>query len=254
LQTNMSDANELNPKRGIVLSDLHVFARRSRAADCLKSLRADLASADVLVLNGDTFDFRWSTLRDRGTTVAAALDWLRALARDLPGCRIHYVLGNHDWLGPFRGQLAALAAAQPRLCCHEHFLRLGPALFLHGDCAHQPMDPDGLRRYRASWEDDPQRGALAGGAYVIADTLGLTRLAHERHFPTPRTVQRIIHYLDRASPGWQSAIRDCYFGHTHLAFSGYRHDGIVFHNTGSAIRGTAFNPLSFETHEEHVAA
>jgi len=63
---------------------------------------------------------------------------------------------------------------------HEHYLRLGPALFLHGDCAHEPMDPDGLRRYRAPWENDRQRGPFATGAYIAADHLGLTRLAHAR--------------------------------------------------------------------------
>ena|ERR1051326_9579416 len=78
-QTVMHGGNGPNLGRGIVLSDLHLFARRSRAADCLQSLRADLASADVVVLNGDRFDFRWRTLRDRRTTVAAAIDGLRTL-------------------------------------------------------------------------------------------------------------------------------------------------------------------------------
>jgi calcineurin-like phosphoesterase family protein len=250
----MRGGNGLNPGHGIVLSDLHLFARRSRAADCLRSLRADLGSANVLVLNGDTFDFRWSTLRDRRTTVAAALDWLRALVNDLPKCRIHYILGNHDYLAAFREELASLAPTLPRLRWHEHFLRLGPALFLHGDCAHEPMDPDGLRRYRAPWEDDPQRGPVASGAYVVADRLGLTRLAHARYFPPSRTVGRIVHYLDSAWPGWQSTIRDCYFGHTHLPFSGFRHNGVAFHNSGSAIRGMAFNPIKFKICEDHAAA
>lgn len=249
----MRGANGLHSGRGIVLSDLHLFARRSRAADCLQSLRADLASADVVVLNGDTFDFRWSTLRDRRTTVAAALDWLCALADDLPKCRIHYVLGNHDCLADFREQLASLASTLPRLRWHEHFLRLGAALFLHGDCAHEPMDADGLRRYRAPWENDPQRGPVATGAYIVADHLGLTRLAHARYLPPGRTVGRIVHYLNRAWPGWQIDIRDCYFGHTHLPFSGHRQDGVVFHNSGSAIRGMAFNPIRFETREDHAA-
>lgn len=249
----MQDGGALHPGHGIVLSDLHLFARRSRATDCLRSLRADLASADVVVLNGDTFDFRWSTLCDHETTVAAAIEWLRALVNDLPKCSIHYILGNHDCLVDFRGRLESLAGALPRLHWHEEFLRLGSALFLHGDCAHELMDSDGLRRYRAIWERDRQRGPVATSAYLVADHLGLTRLAHERQFPPRRTVERIIRYLDSAWPGWQSAIRDCYFGHTHLPLSGFRHDGVVFHNSGSAIRGMAFSPIQFEIREGPAA-
>ena len=51
--------------------------------------------------------------------------------------------------------------------------------------------------------------------------------------------------LDDAMPGWRHTTRDCYFGHTHLPFTGYEHEGIVFHNTGSAIRGMSFRPLFF---------
>src|SRR5262249_53108904 len=159
-------------------------------------------------------DFRWSTLRDRQTTVAAALDWLRALVNDLPKCRVHYVLGNHDYLADFRDQLASVAPGLPRLRWHRHFVRLGSAVFLPGDGVEDPMDPDGLSRYRAPWATDRQRGRVASGVYVVADCLVLTGLAHERRFPRRRTVERIVHFLDRASPGWQSAVRECYFGHT----------------------------------------
>ena len=246
----MLGGNKRNSGYGIVLSDLHLFAWVSRAADRLQSMRADLASADVLVLNGDTFDFRWSTLRDRKTTVAAALDWLRALANDLPQCRIHYVLGNHDYLADFRAQLPPLALELPRLHWHEHFLRLGPALFLHGDCAEEPMDPDGLHRYRAPWANDRQRSLLATCIYFVLDLLGLTRVSHKRRYAPRRAVERVVHYLDRAWPGWQRAIRECYFGHTHQAFSDYRQDGVVFHNSGCALRGQVFNPIRFQVREE----
>jgi UDP-2,3-diacylglucosamine pyrophosphatase LpxH len=46
----------LGTARGVVLSDLHLFAQRSRGVDCVNRLRAELASATILVLNGDIFD------------------------------------------------------------------------------------------------------------------------------------------------------------------------------------------------------
>jgi UDP-2,3-diacylglucosamine hydrolase len=103
-----------------VLSDLHLFARRLVGQDCINSLRAELAAAGVLVLNGDIFDFRWSSVRNFEASVAAALDWLRDLPNDFPRCQIHYVLGIHDRLTRFRERLPALAASLPRLHWHEH--------------------------------------------------------------------------------------------------------------------------------------
>ncbi|MEW6156210.1 MAG: metallophosphoesterase [Verrucomicrobiota bacterium] len=234
---------------GMVLSDLHLFARRSRAADCLESVRADMACADVIVLNGDTFDFRWSTLPDRRTTIAASRDWLRAFVHNLPRCQLHFVLGNHDCLTDFRMELQSLVEELPRLHWHEHWLRLGPALFLHGDCAQRWMDAHELRRYRAVWEKDGQRGRIFSQAYLAADRLGLTRLVHRRQFPQAQTVQRVAHYLDAAWPEWRGSVRDCYFGHTHLAFSGCEHQGVAFHNSGSAIRGLTFRPIRFDITE-----
>ena len=65
--------------RGVVVSDLHLFARRSRGSELLDSLAGQLAEADLLVLNGDTFDFRWIAPRDREQAFAAAVEKLHAL-------------------------------------------------------------------------------------------------------------------------------------------------------------------------------
>jgi len=235
------------PRQGIVVSDLHLFARRSNGEACFHSVRADLASVDLLVLNGDIFDFRWSTLPGHGTTVDAAVTWLQDLAADFPRCEIHYVLGNHDCLALFRDRLPRLCATGSRLHWHEHHLRLGTALFLHGDCTVDRMDLPALQAYRRIWEQDRQRGTVAGAAYLLADRLGLTRWVHDRHFPRDRTVARIVHHLDHTHEGWRKQIRDCYFGHTHRAFADHASEGVNFHNTGSAIRGMEFKPIRFAT-------
>jgi hypothetical protein len=241
----MRTSDRSNALRGLVVSDLHLFARRSEGPACVNALRARLALADVLVLNGDTFDFRWSALPSHEATQAAALAWLRALLNDLPKCQIHFVLGNHDCLATFKEGLTGLAAGERRLKWHEYWLRLGPALFLHGDCANAAMDWRSLKRYREVWAQDRRRGRFTAAAYSCADRLGVTRLVHTWHFPRGAAVQRVAHHLDEACPGWRSEVRDCYFGHTHLPFSSYMHDGITFHNTGSAIRNMGFNPISF---------
>jgi UDP-2,3-diacylglucosamine hydrolase len=177
--------------------------------------------------------------------VDAAATWLQRLVADFPRCEIHYVLGNHDCLTLFRERLQTLCATEPRLHWHEHHLRLGSTLFLHGDCTVGRMDLAALRAYRCAWEQDRQRGRVAGTAYLVADRLGLTRLVHDRHFPRERTVKRLAHHLDHTQAGWREQIRDCYFGHTHLPFSAHQYAGVNFHNTGSAIRSMEFKPIRF---------
>ena len=234
--------------RGLVVSDLHLFARRSPGAERLASLAGQLAEADLLVLNGDTFDFRWIAPRDREEAFAAAVEELSALLQRQPQCEVHFILGNHDCLLGFQRALTGLAANAPRFHWHAWQLRLGSALFLHGDCAEACMDALELQRRRARWEQGQRRGLLASMAYGVADALGVTRCAHECFFPRHQTVQRLAYHLDRACPGWRLETQDCYFGHTHLPFSNHQHEGVAFHNTGSsaAVPGMGFNPLSFE--------
>jgi len=234
------------PSQGLVLSDLHLFATRSDGSALFDSLQPQLTRIQVLVLNGDTFDFRWSQFPDHEATIQAALRWLNDLLGRLPQCDVHFVLGNHDCLSAFTQRLLSLAETHPRFRWHDKWLQLGDSLFLHGDCAQQQMDARGLERYRAGWREDQQRGTLASQIYTCADRLGLTSLAHRWRFPRRRTLERIAYYLDRAYPDWRRETRHCYFGHTHLPFSGTIHQRICFHNTGSAIRGMTFNPRAFE--------
>lgn len=230
------------------MSDLHLFAYRSAGMEYFDALRAQLTSADVLVLNGDIFDFRWSTLPSSEITANRAVEWLQAVRDAYPSCALHYVLGNHDCPAFFRMRLDALAKTLERFQWHEYGVRIGTALFVHGDCTHRTMNPAGLRRFREDWDNDRQHGCgWRTKAYVAADRLGVTRAAHQLGFPRKTTVARVIHYLDHASPAWRSATRDFYFGHTHQPFSNHRHGDIRFHNTGSAIRGMGFNPLAFST-------
>jgi UDP-2,3-diacylglucosamine hydrolase len=231
--------------RGIAVSDLHLFARRSAGDEYLNSLRAELTSANILVLNGDIFDFRWSTLPSIEVTASRAMEWLQALHADYPTCEIHYVLGNHDCPAFFRERLEELAKSLDRFKWHEFGVRIGTALFVHGDCTHRMMDPAALRRFRNDWDNDRRHGRWMTKAYLAVDRLGITRAAHQYYFPRRTTVKRAMHYLDSAKPDWRINTLDCYFGHTHQPFSNYEHGDIRFHNTGSAIRGMGFNPLTF---------
>ena len=125
---------------GVVVSDLHLFARRSDATRCLASIEEDLDQAKVLVLNGDTFDFRWSTMGHHDDTLKSAIAWLENLARKRPHQEIHLVLGNHDCLDAFVAELDALTEKHLRLFWHPVVVQLGKTLFPHGECANGNMN------------------------------------------------------------------------------------------------------------------
>ena len=65
--------------RGLVISDLHLFSPRSEAAELWGRIADDHPDAEILVLNGDIFDFRWSRLPDEESTIASAVEWLDRL-------------------------------------------------------------------------------------------------------------------------------------------------------------------------------
>ncbi len=231
---------------GLVLSDLHLFSIRSSGECHLISIRERLEQADHIVFNGDTFDFRWSQYPTEEQSVAAALDWLRDFVDRHPRSTVHFVIGNHDCLHAFTSRLDDLADNLERFHWHDTVLQLGPNLFTHGDCTHQLMDRHGLNRYREVWKNDRPRHPLLGRAYLVADRLGLTTLAHRGHFTREKTLERLSAFLDDSVPDWRPITRDCYFGHTHLSFHDHVHEGRRYHNTGSAIKGSTFAPKAFE--------
>lgn len=234
------------PPAGLVLSDLHLLSGRSSGEACLRAIRDKLRSAKVIVLNGDTFDFRWSTLHDETASILGALEWLGKFVEENPHADIHFILGNHDCLAAFTSRLDEFASTQPRFHWHGISLNLGENLFVHGDCTHRRMDARGLSNYRREWELDKPRHPGLGHGYRLADRLGITWLFHRIHFPQKRTIGRLLWYLDHTHQGWRETTRNCYFGHTHLPFSGFAEGQVLFHNTGSAIGSSSFSPLFFD--------
>ncbi|MBX3438851.1 MAG: hypothetical protein KF861_15270, partial [Planctomycetaceae bacterium] len=73
--------------RACFVSDLHLFANRSRADRYLEAIERAADAADLCILGGDIFDFRWSTLPSTEATVESAVAWLRALCCCASGTR-----------------------------------------------------------------------------------------------------------------------------------------------------------------------
>lgn len=227
-------------KRGIVVSDLHLLSSRSEGQDRFGILSERLREVDTLVLNGDIFDFRWA-IRPHAESIPLAMDWLAGLRSEYPELEIHFIPGNHDCLPEFTTRVEALRA----ISLHPRRLILGRNLFLHGDAATYRMNDRGFLKFRSPWENDRPRSRWKARFYDFYDAVKLTALTHQIWFRGDAAVRRIAWHLEETAPGWRDEIDHCYFGHTHLPIRDVRNGGVLFHNTGSGIRGMEFSPLEF---------
>jgi len=229
-----------------VVSDLHMFCRRSQWRDVIDMIHKAAAGVDLFVFNGDTFDFKWTMLRSVEETVEQALAFLRELATSCPHTRIHVNLGNHDHVQAFIHALDALTRETPNLTWHPYYLRVGNTMFLHGDVAQRKMRHHQLERYRAGglhrrkqgqWKNRVYDALLEAGAHVT-----VSRLA----FPRRRTARLLAAYLRDIGHGPHDGVEQVCFGHTHVRMSAYEYRGLTFHNGGAPFRGMDFHLIHVE--------
>ncbi|MFH1885350.1 MAG: metallophosphoesterase [Pseudomonadota bacterium] len=233
-------------QNGVVISDLHMFARRSGAHRVLEKLYREMERADIAVLNGDIFDFRWTTLPTVSQTVEEAVGWLTKIARRHPHCQIHFVAGNHDCHRTFLETLHRRCRDVENLHAHEHHLCLADRLFLHGDVMHHARRPDALETYRATWIYPRRKGAHLSLAYDIANNMHLPHVVQRMAFTPERTARRVLVHMASFMPETLRKVNHVYLGHTHQPFTGYVYQGVTFHNTGCAVKRMEFNPLRFQ--------
>ena len=234
------------------ISDLHLFCRRSQADRFRDAIHEAAAASDVFVLNGDIFDFRWSTLVSPEQTVVSAIAWLTELIEAAPHCTFHYVLGNHDHYGIFMDALEVFAEAHANFEWSPYYLRLGTALFVHGDVTIRKMTGADLEQYRAGWLEDANRGPVANAVYDVAFKFGVHKAVHHVAFPLSAVLERLHHYVEDIGHGASGGVETVYFGHTHLAMPHHRHNGLIFRNSGAPMPGLKFHVLTADLPIEEV--
>jgi len=237
----MSDTH----RNGLVISDLHLVTNRTRGEAWLEDIYRRMADAQVVVLNGDTFDFEWTTEPTIEAGVDRAMEWLQGLVDRFPDKSFHFIFGNHDYHVAFNDRLYAWAQTVPRFHVHEIALRLGPNLFLHGDCANYMMTPKHLDAVRARTKRMRRHSAFLASILYFLDWIGWVKLLHVVMFPRQATCARLLHFLQRLDEGMLNGVTDIYFGHTHIPFASFEHAGYRFHNTGCGLLRMEFQPHPF---------
>ncbi len=228
------------------VSDLHLFCRRSLVERHMPAITQALGDADTFVFNGDIFDFRWSVFPTADETSREAVRWLEREVQSRPECQFHYVLGNHDHVQVFMDRLHELAERLPNLTWDPYYLKIGRALFLHGDCVVWKMGARGLEEFRRGWLQEESRGEFVNKVYDAAFRTRIHCAVSRMYFPRARVIERLAHYLDDIGHGVGSDTKSVYFGHTHLAIDGHEYRGQRFYNGGAPMPGLKFNVLRAE--------
>jgi UDP-2,3-diacylglucosamine hydrolase len=237
--------------KGYVVSDLHMYTRRSHVEPCEEKIREVADAADFIVLNGDIVDFKWSTVGCNNTTIDAATRWLTSLATDHPSCRFYYILGNHDAFRPYADRLALLADAHDNLYWHPTHLQFGTALFHHGDLllSRDPAD----HWTRPMHEKIGVKGGVPNMIYDATVSARLHKLPAVINQPR-RIARRVTAAVRASSRPEHEQVTDLYIGHTHEPFADHESGGILVHNTGSAMKGLTFNMLHVEVADDLITA
>jgi UDP-2,3-diacylglucosamine hydrolase len=241
-------------QRWYFVSDLHMFAARSQVDRWENVIEQTVCEADVLVLGGDIFDFRWSTLPDIEQSVAAAIDWLSKIASINPACQIHYVLGNHDFNERFCKSLSELCERLPNMQWHDYYFRAGNCLFLHGDVADRVMTHEQFVTERERWRADESKPAISHRLYDVAMKLRLHKLATLLVNRRAQVIKRLEAYMADLDHGVHNELEHVYFGHTHARIDGWKSKGVTFHNGGAPMTGLAFEVLATRYRDRELPA
>lgn len=236
-------------RRGVFVSDLHVFSGRSVAESLGSEVQRRYPKASLLVLGGDIFDFKWSSMSGAGTLLAAQ-HWLEDLLNQWHG-EVVFLAGNHDCLPQFLNVLREVESRRARFTWHDHQVQFGDAVFLHGDVLDAGQDVSMLRSYRDKFHPKSNQSKLSRHAYSAIVAMRIHRMAPKlRHRKTLTCLKlhRILPQLVERPLG----VRRVFYGHTHVSVQGCEVNGVKFYNPGAAIRHVAFHPVQFDLvpHEE----
>jgi len=231
------------PARGYVTSDLHVFGCGSLYETLLPTFYKQATQYPVIVLNGDTFDFKRAPFASSSETSKHAIEWLHNLSQIASSSSIFLVLGNHDCHKIFVQALHSASSNLPNVKIAPEQLRLGSCLFIHGDAIDLTQGATEITHVRSRYSQvEPHWRARAFSGLVTR--LGLNKVEYLRHSPAT-LAQKILSYIRCTQPSILNGVRHIYFGHTHVPIDNFEYENFIFHNTGSMIRGLPWRPMEF---------
>lgn len=243
INSNLNFTPKQPSLKGVFVSDLHVFSGRSVGESLPNQLPKAFPDANLLVLGGDIFDFKWSHLGETGTLVAAER-WLLSVLEEWQG-KVMFLAGNHDCLPKFLDVMQNVAHRCDRFSWHDHHVQLGDALFLHGDVLDAGSHVSMLADYRYKFHPTCNQTTLSRRAYSAIVAMRLHRMAPKLRHRQLQTCQKLYNFLPQLVET-PKQVRRVFYGHTHVSMAGCEFQGVQFFNPGAAVRHIAFRPIQFE--------
>jgi UDP-2,3-diacylglucosamine pyrophosphatase LpxH len=231
--------------KGLFVSDLHLFSQRSLGKQRWQQCTERICQADMVVLGGDIFDFRWSRAGNLRETLKAAGAWLNEAVQMNPTATWVYLLGNHDCHPEMQLLLDELSQQHACFSWNPFCWIAGDNLFLHGDILDARRHRGGLHGYRSAFHESEPRGRLSNLAYSALVQSRLHKLIPAVRRTRQNCCRQLIRCLENDPRADLTGIRNIYFGHTHHAMSGVRCGHYTVFNAGSGIRHMAFVPAEF---------
>ena len=221
---------------GITVSDLHLFTGRCAFKSYEEEFYSSLIDKDVLVLNGDIIDFKWSKYKSFNETAEKASEWLEGLSKRVPN--LIYILGNHDRMQEFYSYLEVVKLKCRNFDWDASGKIVGDSLFFHGDLPDLPenllnRDPEKLEK---------RKGKTANGLYKAVVKSHLIRTTNI--FNKPLKTCKMLHEYAKAYE-----VKKVFTGHTHTPYNAVEFQGRTYYNTGSAVQNMKFNPIEFVLEE-----
>lgn len=243
--------------------------------EVMTSLEQSVRDYDHTVLNGDIFETVYP--QSQSPDHAAVMRDLAAKAGEA-GHHLHYVVGNHDDPPELLSALETVASDYP-----EHFhmhpvaLRLGDALFTHGDLPlrhshYEDMEVDtrrmgreqpmGTRYGRGFGEVGEKLTATAGrhlNGAVHAPVSGVTHVLRGPKAQMDKLWQALdgsplLEEMQTADGQTLPPVRHVVTGHTHSPYVGMEQRGegrqsqpVYFHNSGAGLVKSLFQPVVLTT-------
>ena len=230
---------------GYVVSDLHIFTEWTSIDSYIEEIRSAAAKSDFFVLNGDIFDFKWSTLPTSQKTVEQAVKWLKNICQSAPDCSFYYILGNHDAHIKMPPALQNLKKQVKNFNWSATHFFIGSYLFLHGDLLFTLKKKSPFSRPPEKYlKSEPKHRILSKG-YNIAIGMGAHRFVTSM-MNTRQCASYSYAVLKKHSISEMKVTTDVFLGHTHASFSNFKFKDLIFHNTGSAVADLHCNIINLK--------
>lgn len=274
----------------LVMSDIHRAAHISALPDYEAALVRQMGAFEHVVLNGDNFELFYLDAKffnhDASTAphtlvksaVKDSLQFLETCLQQNPQTTIHLVLGNHELIHKFRNGLDKLQQKYPNFEWSPEAIKIGNALFVHGDLAMDGAPTDHTRTGYTVDSPATDSKRTTHRQREAKDAMGWQKMLNVRMEEPGQAVvnfwrkpSRCIPILDRwlmrhngtkdangmpelsmseggvHKPFHVDGIKHVFFGHTHVKFSylpSTQFSGLMYHNTG-ALTKTVMNQKWF---------